>query len=145
MSVLSRSIQATQSLADTATSAAGAVAGAAAGGLVGAVGGGVRGAEEGLAPGSRSVPAAALTLAAIGAAGLIDWPVLVALGGGALILSRLRRGPQETSGSTNAHTATADAARPPTNAATTSTTSRKPRKTGPKTHTSTPKSAATSR
>lgn len=116
MSLLERSVRTTQALADAATSTAGAVAGAAAGGVMGAVSGGILGVGQGLRAGTRSVPAAALTVAAIGATGLIDWPVLVAFGGGALILRQLRRGPQESSASpaaiTNDVTGTAAATQP---------------------------------
>ncbi|MDQ2849813.1 MAG: hypothetical protein M3Y49_03605 [Actinomycetota bacterium] len=95
MGFVTRSIQASEALADAATSAAGATAGAVAGGLTGAVSGGVRGMGNGLNRGSRSVPAAALTIAAVGAAGLVDWPVLLAVGGSTLILRQLRHNPPE--------------------------------------------------
>lgn len=101
MGFVSRSIQASEALADAATSAAGATAGAAAGGLTGAVSGGLRGMGNGLNRGSRSVPAAALTIAAVGAAGLVDWPVLLAVGGGALILRQLRHNPPENTQETH--------------------------------------------
>lgn len=90
MGIIRSSIRLTEDLAAAATSAAGAAAGAAAGGAVGAVGGGLRGVSEGLGLGSRSLPAAALTLAAVGATGLIDWPIILAVGGTALILRQLR-------------------------------------------------------
>lgn len=90
MGILRSSIRVTEDLAAAATSAAGAIAGAAAGGAVGAVGGTVRGVSEGLGLGSRSLPAAVLTIGAVGATGLVDWPVLMAVGGSALLLRHLR-------------------------------------------------------
>src|SRR6202034_2200882 len=63
--------------ASATTAAAGAVAGAAAG------------VQKGIDKGSHSTPAAALTLGAIGVAGLVEWPLLLAVGGGALLIRRL--------------------------------------------------------
>src|SRR5690348_7418488 len=60
--------------ADATTSAAGAVGGAAINGVVGGVQGTVTGLRSGLSSGSDSTPAAILTLAAIGATGLVEWP-----------------------------------------------------------------------
>jgi hypothetical protein len=40
----------------------------------------VGGVQSGLSSGSRSIPAAALTVAAVGAAGLVEWPVLLPVG-----------------------------------------------------------------
>lgn len=77
--------------ADAATAAAGAVGGAAVNGVVGGVKGAAAGARSGLGGGSRSTAAAALTLGAIGAAGLVEWPVLVAVGGTALVVHQLSR------------------------------------------------------
>lgn len=90
MGIVKRSIRASEDIAAATTSAAGAAAGAVAGATVGAVSGGVNGVKEGLGLGSRSVPAAALTIAAVGVAGLVDWPVLLAVGGTALVLRQLR-------------------------------------------------------
>ena len=39
--------------------------------------------------GSHPTPAAALTLGALGVTGLVEWPLLLAIGGGALLLKRL--------------------------------------------------------
>jgi hypothetical protein len=77
--------------ADTTTAAAGAVGGAAVNGVVGAVRGTASGVRNGFTRGRDSTPAAALTLAAIGAAGLVDWPLLLTIGGGALLVHELRR------------------------------------------------------
>jgi hypothetical protein len=40
----------------------------------------VGGVQSGLSSGSGSIPAAALTVAAVGAAGLVEWPVLLPVG-----------------------------------------------------------------
>jgi hypothetical protein len=77
--------------ADVTSSAAGAVGGAAITGVIGGVEGAVQGVRNGLGTGSRSTPLAALTLAGVGAAGLVEWPLLVTIGGGALLLHQLNR------------------------------------------------------
>jgi hypothetical protein len=79
--------------AGTATAGAvtGAVTGATVGAVLGAMRGAIRGAGSGLVSGARSETAAAVGLAAVGTAGLVEWPVVVAAGGGALILRQLRR------------------------------------------------------
>jgi hypothetical protein len=85
-----RNISRTVSRAASATTAAaGAVGGAAVNGVVGAVTGAVAGVQKGIDSGSHSTPAAALTLGALGVAGLVEWPILLAVGGGALVLRRL--------------------------------------------------------
>jgi hypothetical protein len=76
--------------ADATTAAAGAVGGAAVNGIVGGVTGAAEGIKRGISSGSHSTPAAALALGAIGVAGLVEWPVLLAVGGGALLLHRMR-------------------------------------------------------
>ncbi len=80
--------------ADATTATAGAVGGAAVSGIVGAVTGAVEGMKRGVGTGSHSTPAAALAIGAIGVAGLVEWPVLLAVGGGALLLHRMRRKPE---------------------------------------------------
>jgi hypothetical protein len=65
---------------DASVAAAGAVGGAAVNGVVGGVQGVVGGVQRGFRSGSRSIPAAALTVAAVGAAGLVEWPVLLPIG-----------------------------------------------------------------
>src|ERR1700753_2166458 len=75
--------------ASATTATAGAVGGAAVNGAVAAVTGAVAGVQKGIDKGSHSTPAAALTLGAIGVAGLVEWPVLLAVGGGALFLPPL--------------------------------------------------------
>jgi hypothetical protein len=86
--------------AEVTTEAAGAVGGAAVNGVVGAVTGAAEGVQRGIGKGSHSMPAAALTLGALGVAGLLEWPVVLAIGGGALVLRQLRNG--HSDGSHNA-------------------------------------------
>jgi hypothetical protein len=87
--------------ADATAAAAGAVGGAAVNGVVGGVRGAASGVRNGFSTGRRSTGAAALTLAAIGVAGLVDWPLLVTVGGGALLVHELsRRSAAKTSPST---------------------------------------------
>jgi hypothetical protein len=98
--------------AEATTGAAGAVGGAVVGGAVGGVQGTVNGIRAGLSNGSHSTPAAALTLAAIGATGLVEWPLLLGIGGTALIVRQLNQGSgRET---TSAPTLTAVDDRPST-------------------------------
>jgi hypothetical protein len=69
---------------EASVAAAGAVGGATVNGVVGGVQGAVGGVRSGLQSGSRSIPAAALTVAAVGTAGavgLVEWPVLLPIGG----------------------------------------------------------------
>ena len=80
--------------ADAATAAAGAVGGAAVNGIVGGVTGAAEGIKRGVSSGSHSTPAAALAMGALGVAGLVEWPVLLAVGGGALLLHRMHRKPE---------------------------------------------------
>lgn len=75
--------------ASATTAAAGAVGGAAVNGVAGAVTGAAAGVQRGIDSGSHSTPAAALTLGALGVAGLVEWPLLLAVGGGALLIRRL--------------------------------------------------------
>lgn len=75
--------------ADATTATAGALGGAAVNGAVGAVKGTATGVRNGFASGSHSTPTAVLTLAAIGAAGVVEWPLLVAVGGTALVVRQL--------------------------------------------------------
>ncbi len=89
-----RSVGKTVSRAATVTTeAAGAVGGAAVNGVVGGVTGAAQGIKRGVSEGSHSTPAAALALSALGVVGLVEWPVLVAVGGGALLLRRISQRP----------------------------------------------------
>jgi hypothetical protein len=77
--------------AEAATAAAGAVGGAAVNGVIGGLQGTVNGIKNGVSSGSHSTPAAILTLGAIGAAGLVEWPVLLGIGGTALVVRQLNQ------------------------------------------------------
>jgi hypothetical protein len=77
--------------AEAATAAAGAVGGAAVNGVIGGLQGTANGIKNGLSSGSHSTPAAVLTLGAIGAAGLVEWPVLLGIGGTALVVRQLNQ------------------------------------------------------
>lgn len=103
MDLLEGGVKAISWTADATTSAAGAVGGAAVNGVLGGMQGVVSGVRSGLSSGSHSTPAAALTLAAIGATGVVDWPVLLGVGGTALVLRRLTSHPdQQPSSATRA-------------------------------------------
>jgi len=80
--------------ATVTTEAAGALGGAAVNGVVGGVTGAAQGIKRGVSAGSHSTPAAALALGALGVAGLVEWPVLLAVGGGALLLRRMSQKPE---------------------------------------------------
>ena len=79
-------------ITDTAGAMGGAVINAAAGGIRGAA----TGAAHGLNTGSRSTTTAALTLAAVGATGLVDWPIIIFVGGTGLLLRQLTNRPPAT-------------------------------------------------
>lgn len=83
--------------ATATTAAAGAVGGAAVNGVVGGVTGAAEGIQRGISKGSKSTPAAALAMGALGVAGLVEWPILVAVGGGALLLRKLNDDKPEVS------------------------------------------------
>lgn len=85
-------------VAGAATSTAGAVSGGAVGGGLGALGGVARGLTKGAARGRHSTAATVVTLTAVGVAGLVDWPVLLAAGGAAIVLDKaINRQPDGTS------------------------------------------------
>lgn len=89
---------ATTALATTATAvtgAAGAIAGGATGAVLGGINGATRGLGHGLTTGSQSTPAAVLAVTAVGATGLIDWPVLLLGGGAALAVRHLKSKPAD--------------------------------------------------
>src|ERR1700692_2064946 len=88
MSIVHRAVGVVSATADATAAAAGAVGGAAVNGIIGGVQGTAAGIRTGLSSGSHSTPAAVLTLAAVGAAGLVDWPVLLAVGGTALVVGQ---------------------------------------------------------
>ncbi|HYB34443.1 MAG TPA: hypothetical protein VEF72_00670 [Mycobacterium sp.] len=77
--------------AEMTTEAAGAVGGAAVNGVIGGVTGAADGVRRGLKSGSHSTPTAALTLGALGVTGLVEWPVVLTVGGAALLLRQLNQ------------------------------------------------------
>ncbi|WP_082964387.1 hypothetical protein [Mycobacterium sp. E796] len=81
MDVLRGTLHAASRTIDASVAAAGAIGGAAVNGVVGGFQGVVGGVQSGLSTGSRSIPAAALTVAAVGAVGLVEWPLLLPVGG----------------------------------------------------------------
>jgi len=93
MGLLSITRRAGKDAAVAVTGAAAVVTGAAYGAAIGAVDGAARGASQALGSGPRSTPATALVVAAVGATGLVDWPVLVFASGTALVLRQLRHTP----------------------------------------------------
>jgi hypothetical protein len=97
MNVFTGAVRVLTQSAEAAAAAAGALSGAAISGVVGGVQGAVSGAQRGLNSGRHSTPAAALTLAAIGATGLVEWPVVLLVGGTALAVRQLdQRARQES-------------------------------------------------
>jgi hypothetical protein len=80
MDVVRETLHVARRTVDASVTAAGAVGGAAVNGVVGGVRGAADGVQSGLSNGSRSIPAAALAVAAVGAAGLVEWPVLLPVG-----------------------------------------------------------------
>ncbi len=77
MDVLRGALHAANRTVDVSVAAAGAVGGAAVYGVIGGAQGVVSGVQSGLRTGSRSIPAAALAVAAVGTAGLVEWPMLL--------------------------------------------------------------------
>jgi len=89
MGLLSLTRRAGKDATVAVTGAMAAVTGAA----TGAVDGAIRGAGQALGSGPRATPAAAVAVAAVGAAGLIEWPVLLLASGTALVVRQLRHKP----------------------------------------------------
>ncbi|MGW4339376.1 hypothetical protein ACWEK5_42300 [Rhodococcus koreensis] len=75
---------------EAATATLGAVGGAAVGVLVGSMKGAAVGAAEGARRGSHSTPAAVVTLGAVAVTGVVQWPIVAAVGGTALVLEQLK-------------------------------------------------------
>jgi hypothetical protein len=113
--------------ANAATAAAGAVGGAAINGVIGAVQGTAAGIRNGVSSGSHSTPAALLTMGAIGAAGLVEWPVLLTVGGTALLVRQFSRHNGAAENAKPASTAETSARR-----ATPTKSTRKPAKSTPR-------------
>lgn len=97
MNIFERTGRAAARTAEATAAGAGAVGGAAMGGVVGGLQGVATGVRGGLSDGSRSTPAAALTFAALGATGLVEWPLLLAVGATALVVRQVRQRPPATS------------------------------------------------
>ncbi|OBB60354.1 hypothetical protein A5757_09700 [Mycobacterium sp. 852013-51886_SCH5428379] len=91
MSIVNGAVHLVTRTADATTAAAGAVGGAVVNGIAGGLQGTAAGIRDGLGKGSQSPAAAAITIGAIGAAGLVEWPLLLAVGGGALVVHQLSR------------------------------------------------------
>src|SRR3954469_12609226 len=89
MNVIEGAVRVVARSAEATAAAAGAVGGAAVNGVVGGMQGTLNGIKSGVSNGSHSTPAAALTLAAIGATGLVEWPIVLGVGGTALVVRRL--------------------------------------------------------
>lgn len=100
MNIINGAVGAITRAAEATTAAAGAVGGAAINGAIGGMQGTLAGVKHGLSSGSNSTPAAALTLAAIGATGLVEWPVLLGIGGTALVVHQLNQRSGERSSPT---------------------------------------------
>ncbi|MFE4502980.1 hypothetical protein ACFRFQ_24270 [Rhodococcus sp. NPDC056743] len=89
MSMVSEATRVVTGAASVTTSAVGAVGGGVVGGVNGGIRGAVGGVRDGMRAGSKSTPTAVLTLAAMGAAGLVEWPILLGVGGAAVVLRQL--------------------------------------------------------
>jgi hypothetical protein len=89
MNIVQSAVRAVTLTADATTAAAGAVGGAAINGVIGGIRGTAAGIRSGSSDGSHSSAAAALTLAAVGTAGLVEWPIVLAVGGTALVVHQL--------------------------------------------------------
>jgi hypothetical protein len=132
MGFFDATVRAATGIVNLTTAAAGAVSGAAVRGVVGGVRGTVEGMRSGVSSGSHSTPAAALTFAALGAAGLVEWPVVLVAGGAALAVRQLSRAPESgaTSGGLRAaptkSTTSASGGSAPRSAPTAKRTTRKP-------------------
>lgn len=86
MMIVDEATRVVRGVADATTTVAGAVGGGVIGGVTGGIRGTAEGVRDGIRAGSSSTPTAVLTMAAVGAAGLVEWPVLLAVGGTALVL-----------------------------------------------------------
>lgn len=92
MNVVSGTARVATGAGEAATATFGAVGGAAVGVLVGGMKGAAVGAAEGARRGSHSTPAAVLTMGAVAVTGVVQWPIVAAVGGAALVLDQLKLG-----------------------------------------------------
>ncbi|PQP18991.1 hypothetical protein [Rhodococcus opacus] len=92
MNVVSGTARVATGVGEAATATLGAVGGAAVGTLVGSMKGAAIGAAEGARRGSHSTPAAVLTMGAVAVTGVVQWPIVAAVGGTALVLDQLKLG-----------------------------------------------------
>lgn len=81
--------QSVSQAATTTTTTAKAAGDAAVKGVVGGVTGAVSAIQRGVD--SKNVAVPAVALAAVGVAGLVEWPAVLAVGGGALLLREMNR------------------------------------------------------
>ncbi len=95
MNIVSGTVQVISRTADAATATAGAIGGAAVNGVLGGIKGTGSGIRAGMSQGSKSSAAAAVTLAAVGAAGLVEWPLLLTVGGATLLVHEINRRAQD--------------------------------------------------
>ncbi len=96
MELANKAARAAANAITATTEAAGAVMGAAVGGVLGSVKGVAEGVASGSRAGAHSTPAAAVGLTAVGALGILEWPVVLAIGGTGLVLRQLNTRPQAT-------------------------------------------------
>jgi len=108
MELANKAARAAANAVTATTEAAGAVTGAAVGGVLGSVKGVAEGVASGSRAGAHSTPAAAVGLTAVGALGILEWPVVLAVGGTGLVLRQLAPRSQTTSAQTTPARATTD-------------------------------------
>ncbi|AWK74229.1 hypothetical protein CBI38_24425 [Rhodococcus oxybenzonivorans] len=89
MNILAGTARVVTGAGEAAVATVGAVGGATVGSVVGSLRGTAEGAIGGARYGSHSTPAALLTLGAVGTVGLVEWPLVLAAGGTALVLRQL--------------------------------------------------------
>ncbi|MDI9973844.1 hypothetical protein [Rhodococcus sp. IEGM 1307] len=134
MNLVNGTARAVTGAGEAATATLGAVGGAAVGGLVGSMKGAAVGAAEGARRGSHSTPAAVLTMGAVAVTGVVQWPIVAAVGGTALVLDQLKLGTRpdkQGTGEPSTGPGTAAEAKTPTPAAKPVRGRRTPAKTPP--------------
>jgi hypothetical protein len=90
MNIVHNTVRVVAGAGDAATATLGAIGGAAIGSVVGTVKGAGEGAVEGARRGSHSTPAAVMTMGAVALTGVVEWPLVAAAGGTALLLHQLK-------------------------------------------------------